>query len=80
MNIQKIVAKLPIGIQVKLNRHDYEYEGKCRVAGYMKGVTFKCRKCGESYFLANSKGVKETDVAIHMINTRGCKGGLHENN
>ena len=51
MNIQKIVAKLPIGIQVRLNRHDYEYEGKCRIAGYMKGVTFKCRKCGESYFL-----------------------------
>ena len=55
-------------------KHDFEYAGKCRVARCMKGVTFTCKKCGESVYRASSKGVKEKDVDVKYLNTFGCKG------
>ena len=44
------------------------------MARSMKGVTFVCKKCGESVYRASSKGVKEKDVDVKYLNTFGCKG------
>jgi len=59
-------------------RHDFEYAGDCKVARSMKGVTFVCRKCKESYYIASVRGMKKEDVNLKELNTLGCKGEQDE--